>query len=77
MAITNSLSTTAGLVAPIVMGRLIQAEPGLAGFHQAFALTAVLLLLGAVLGFVLVDPSRTLSQIQAKAGSPVSGSASV
>ncbi|SSY69323.1 MFS transporter [Alcaligenes faecalis] len=77
LAITNSLSTTAGLVAPIVMGRLIQAEPGLAGFHQAFALTAVLLLLGAVLGFVLVDPSRTLSQIQAKAGSPVSGSASV
>lgn len=77
LAITNSLSTTAGLVAPIVMGRLIQAEPGLAGFHQGFALTAVLLLLGAVLGFVLVDPSRTLSQIQAKAGSPVSGSASV
>lgn len=77
LAITNSLSTTAGLVAPIVMGRLIQAEPGLAGFHQAFALTAVLLLLGAVLGFVLVDPSRTLSQIQAKAGSSVSGSASV
>ncbi len=77
LAITNSLSTTAGLVAPIVMGRLIQAEPGLAGFHQGFALTAVLLLLGAVLGFVLVDPSRTLSQIQAKAGSPVSGPASV
>ncbi|HRO19475.1 MFS transporter [Alcaligenes phenolicus] len=77
LAITNSLSTTAGLVAPIVMGRLIQAEPGLAGFHQGFALTAVLLLLGAVLGFVLVDPSRTLSQIQAKAGSSVSGSASV
>lgn len=77
LAITNSLSTTAGLVAPIVMGRLIQAEPGLAGFHQGFALTAVLLLLGAVLGFVLVDPSRTLSQIQAKAGHPVSGPASV
>ncbi|XOT94724.1 MFS transporter, partial [Alcaligenes pakistanensis] len=28
LAITNSLSTTAGLVAPIVMGRFIQAEPG-------------------------------------------------
>lgn len=77
LAITNSLSTTAGLVAPIVMGRLIQAEPGLAGFHQGFALTAVLLLMGAVLGFILVDPSRTLSQIQAKAGGPVSGPASV
>lgn len=77
LAITNSLSTTAGLVAPIVMGRLIQAESGLAGFHQGFALTAVLLLLGAVLGFVLVDPSRTLAQIQAKAGHPVSGPASV
>ncbi|PWE15569.1 MFS transporter [Alcaligenes faecalis] len=77
LAITNSLSTTAGLVAPIVMGRLIQAEPGIAGFHQGFALTALLLLAGAVLGFILVDPSRTLSQIQAKAGGALGGPASV
>ncbi len=77
LAITNSLSTTAGLVAPIVMGRLIQAEPGIAGFHQGFALTALLLLAGAVLGFILVDPARTLSQIQAKAGGALGGPASV
>ncbi|MCX5463776.1 MFS transporter [Alcaligenes parafaecalis] len=77
LAITNSLSTTAGLVAPIVMGRLIQAEPGIAGFHQGFALTALLLLAGAALGFILVDPARTLSQIQAKAGSALGGPASV
>ncbi|ARP54281.1 MFS transporter [Alcaligenes faecalis] len=77
LAITNSLSTTAGLVAPIVMGRLIQAEPGIAGFHQGFALTALLLLAGAVLGFILVDPARTLSQIQAKTGSALGGPASV
>lgn len=77
LAITNSLSTTAGLVAPIVMGRLIQAESGIAGFHQGFALTALLLLAGAVLGFILVDPARTLSQIQAKAGGALGGTASV
>ncbi|WHQ43498.1 MFS transporter [Alcaligenes faecalis] len=77
LAITNSLSTTAGLVAPIVMGRLIQAEPGIAGFHQGFALTALLLLAGAVLGVILVDPARTLSQIQAKAGGALGGPASV
>lgn len=77
LAITNSLSTTAGLVAPIVMGRLIQAESGIAGFHQGFALTALLLLAGAVLGFILVDPARTLSQIQAKAGGALGGPASV
>nr|WP_321273791.1 MFS transporter [Alcaligenes faecalis] len=77
LAITNSLSTTAGLVAPIVMGSLIQAEPGIAGFHQGFALTALLLLAGAVLGFILVDPARTLSQIQAKAGGALGGPASV
>lgn len=67
LAITNSLSTTAGLVAPIVMGRLIQAEPGMAGFHHGFALTAILLLAGAVVGFILVDPARTLNKLQAKA----------
>lgn len=77
LAITNSLSTTAGLVAPIVMGRLIQAESGIAGFHQGFALTALLLLAGAVLGFILVDPARTLSQIQAKAGGALGSPASV
>lgn len=77
LAITNSLSTTAGLVAPIVMGRLIQAESGIAGFHQGFALTALLLLAGAVLGVILVDPARTLSQIQAKAGGALGGPASV
>ncbi|MBQ0215824.1 MFS transporter [Alcaligenes faecalis] len=77
LAITNSLSTTAGLVAPIVMGRLIQAESGIAGFHQGFALTALLLLAGAVLGFILVDPARTLPQIQAKTGSALGGPASV
>ena len=67
LAITNSLSTTAGLVAPIVMGRFIQAEPGMAGFHHGFALTAILLLAGAVVGFILVDPARTLSKLQGKA----------
>ncbi len=61
LAITNSLSTTAGLVAPIVMGRLIQAAPGTSGFLTGFALTAVLLLAGAVAGWWMVDPARPLS----------------
>ena len=68
LAITNSLSTTAGLVAPIVMGRLIQASPGTEGFLSGFMLTAVLLVAGALTGWAMVDPARPVTGKSAVGG---------
>ncbi|XEC32530.1 MFS transporter [Streptomyces fradiae] len=53
----NAVVTTAGLIAPTVVGRMIDSQGG-SGYQNAVVLSAVLLLLGAVAAFALIDPAR-------------------
>ncbi|WP_031011098.1 MFS transporter [Streptomyces sp. NRRL F-5727] len=53
----NAVVTTAGLIAPTLMGRMVDAQ-GTAGYQNAVVASAVLLLLGAVAAFTLIDPAR-------------------
>ena len=58
LAVTNSLATTAGLLAPMVMGHFVQNTANGQGFYYGFMLTAVILIAGALLGLILINPSK-------------------
>ncbi|MEV6204472.1 MFS transporter [Streptomyces sp. NPDC051771] len=60
----NALVTTAGLIAPVVVGRLIDTQ-GDAGYETAVLLSAALLSLGALASFTLVDPARDAARLRA------------
>ncbi|MGW8884242.1 MFS transporter [Streptomyces sp. NPDC055749] len=53
----NAVVTTAGLIAPTVVGRMVDSQ-GVAGYQNAATVSAVLLLLGAAAAFTLIDPAR-------------------
>ncbi|WNO64481.1 MFS transporter [Streptomyces sp. NBC_00121] len=53
----NATVTTAGLIAPAVVGQLVDSR-GVAGYQTAVLLSGVLLLLGALAAFTLIDPAR-------------------
>ena len=60
----NAVVTTAGLVAPAVVGHLVDAR-GAAGYQSAVVVSGVLLLLGAVAAFTLIDPARDAARLSA------------
>ncbi|MGS0895402.1 MFS transporter [Burkholderia stagnalis] len=64
LTLTNSLATTAGLVAPAAMGRLIDATGGARHGHYAlgFAAIGLLLVAAGTAGWWLVDPGRSLNR---------------
>lgn len=53
----NATVTTAGLIAPAVVGSLVDSH-GTAGYQTAVVLSGGLLLLGALAAFTLIDPAR-------------------
>ncbi|MGY4933308.1 MFS transporter [Streptomyces sp. 900116325] len=53
----NATVTTAGLIAPAVVGQLVDSR-GVAGYQTAVLLSGVLLLVGALAAFTLIDPAR-------------------
>ncbi|WP_327124583.1 MFS transporter [Streptomyces sp. NBC_01727] len=53
----NATVTTAGLIAPAVVGSLVDSH-GAAGYQTAVVLSGALLLLGALAAFTLIDPAR-------------------
>ncbi|WP_244257980.1 MFS transporter [Streptomyces sp. Tu 2975] len=53
----NAVVTTAGLIAPTVVGRMVDSQ-GDGGYQNAVVASAVLLLLGAVAACTLIDPAR-------------------
>lgn len=53
----NAVVTTAGLIAPTVVGRLVDVQ-GTAGYQDAVVLSGALLLAGALAAFTLIDPDR-------------------
>lgn len=65
LAITNSITTTAGLIGPFAMGKLLSAASDAHGFEIGFALTGALLLAVGAAGFALLDPQRSRRRLDA------------
>jgi MFS transporter, ACS family, D-galactonate transporter len=59
LAIGTAISTSAGLLAPYVMGRVIErAASPLDGFNTGFMICGVIMLIGGAIGMVLIRPER-------------------
>jgi hypothetical protein len=60
LAINNSVASLAGIAAPVVSGSLIQDLPGAGGYELGFALCGVLMVVGGLFGYWMIDPQRSL-----------------
>jgi len=59
LAIGTAVSTSAGLLAPYIMGSVIEtAATPLAGFNTGFTICGAVMLLGGVIGTALIRPER-------------------
>jgi hypothetical protein len=59
LAIGTAFSTSAGLLAPYVMGSVVEAAATpLAGFNTGFMICGVIMLIGGVIGMALMRPER-------------------
>jgi MFS transporter, ACS family, D-galactonate transporter len=64
LAITNSIVTTAGLIAPVSMGRLLGAVGAGRGYEIGFTVTGALLIAAGAAGFALLDPQRSRQRLR-------------
>jgi ACS family D-galactonate transporter-like MFS transporter len=59
LAIGTAVSTSAGLLAPYVMGSVVETAPTpLAGFNTGFMICGVIMLVGGIIGIALMRPER-------------------
>jgi MFS transporter, ACS family, D-galactonate transporter len=59
LSISTAVSTSAGLLAPYVMGSVIQtAATPLAGFNTGFMICGIIMLVGGLIGMALIRPER-------------------
>jgi MFS family permease len=68
LAIINSIASMAGVVAPLATGALIQGVSGASGYETGFALCGGLMVLGGLLGFWLIDPTRSVQSLRGAHG---------
>ncbi|QGZ64264.1 MFS transporter [Paraburkholderia acidisoli] len=64
LAIANSLATTAGLIAPISMGRFVSATEGIVGYENGLMFAAGVLAVGGVVSLVAVNPARSRARLE-------------
>jgi MFS family permease len=64
LGLMNAVVTTAGLIAPTLIGHLVDTQ-GAAGYQHAILLSGVLLLLGGTAAVTLVDPARDRHRLAA------------
>ncbi len=63
LAISTAVSTSAGLLAPYVMGSVVErATTPLAGFNTGFMICGVIMLVGGLIGMALIRPEREASR---------------
>jgi MFS transporter, ACS family, D-galactonate transporter len=63
LAISTAVSTSAGLLAPYVMGSVVEtATTPLAGFNTGFMICGIIMLVGGLIGMALIRPEREASQ---------------
>jgi len=59
LAIGTAVGTLAGLLAPYVMGSVVEtAATPLAGFNRGFMICGVIMLIGGAIGMALIRPER-------------------
>ncbi|WP_077037425.1 MFS transporter [Pelomonas sp. KK5] len=63
LAIDNSIASIAGLLAPPVLGKLIEATPGAAGYQHGFGLIGAILVAGSVIGFFTINPEQSARRL--------------
>ncbi|MGJ4927381.1 MFS transporter [Bradyrhizobium sp. HKCCYLS2038] len=69
MAIYGALFTLAGIVAPFVMGRMIQASGSLMeGYMAGYTVNAVIMVISGLLGMALLWPDTERARLQARQG---------
>jgi ACS family D-galactonate transporter-like MFS transporter len=67
LAIGTAVSTSAGLLAPYVMGSVIQAAATpLQGFNSGFMLCGIIMLVGGAIGMALIRPEREQARWRAE-----------
>jgi MFS transporter, ACS family, D-galactonate transporter len=68
LAITTSVVTLAGVIAPLAMGAIIQNAPSmLAGYEKGFAILGGLLLVGGLIGLLFIRPEADRRRLAARA----------
>ncbi|WP_326790400.1 MFS transporter [Streptomyces sp. NBC_00151] len=70
LGIMNAVVTTAGLIAPTLVGHLVDTH-GTAGYRQALLITGVLLLLGGIAAVTLIDPARDARLLSTRRADPL------
>ena len=75
LAIANSVASVAGIVAPILTGRLVGLGKGASGYEEGFLLCGALLVAGSVVGAVFVNPERSLRRLRGGAQTASGGTA--
>jgi len=71
IAIYGAIYTLAGIVAPAVMGSVIQHAGGLLeGYMTGFTINAVVMVMSGLLGLLLLWPNTERARLMAQAGQP-------
>ncbi|QSE93750.1 MFS transporter [Rhodococcus pseudokoreensis] len=64
LGLTVGVATLSGVIAPSVMGVLVQADLGsLAGYQNGFKVLGAICMLAAILGFALINPARDAARL--------------
>ena len=76
LSIGTAVSTSAGLLAPYVMGSVVQtATTPLAGFNTGFMICGIIMLVGGLIGMALIRPERETSRWPGEMSEPAIGTA--
>jgi len=75
LAISNAIGTTAGLIAPYVMGSLVEkATTPLDGFNSGFVICGVIMLAGGIIGMMFIRPEAEARRIAPARTAALAGS---
>ncbi|CAD6551079.1 putative sulfoacetate transporter SauU [Paraburkholderia kirstenboschensis] len=73
LAIGNSIASLAGVIAPILTGRLVEAGSASSGYEQGFVLCGALLVAGSAVGVAFINPARSLRRLGGESANDATG----
>jgi hypothetical protein len=72
LGINNAVATTAGIFAPIVMGMVVDVGTNTAdGFRTGFMIAGVLVIIGALIGLLLINPEADIARFARREDAPM------